>query len=150
MDGGRVVIRTIWIAGLCLLMIAGLLATKVVSAAVSASSESQFDATASLERIPIPGIDTLTEADRNAAMPLANTDDAGGLPILSTVVRPTTETFRAGSTHRVRPAGRAKAAAHARSKSGSEPAKMAVAPCRQLDPIARFLASANLAPRCQG
>lgn len=150
MDGGRVVIRTIWVAGLCLLMIAGLLATKVVSAAVSASSESQFDSTASLDRIPIPGMDTLTEVDRKVAMPLADTDDAGGLPILSSVVRRTAETFRAGPTHGVRPASRAKAAAHARSKRGSEPAKTAVAPCRQLDPIARFLASANLAPRCQG
>ncbi|CCE08153.1 conserved hypothetical protein [Bradyrhizobium sp. STM 3843] len=131
-------------------MIAGLLATKVVSAAVSTSSDPQVDLGASLDRAPIPGVDTLTETDRNMAPPQADSDGTAMLPLLSTTVRAASARAQGGSTHRARSTVRVKAVARVPAKRGAEPVKAAAVPCRQLDPIARFLVSANAAPRCQG
>ncbi|MGJ4940861.1 hypothetical protein ACQR1W_09835 [Bradyrhizobium sp. HKCCYLS1011] len=85
------------------------------------------------------------------APPLADSDDTAMLPLLSTTVRAASSRPQGGSTHRVRSSARVKASAHVvPAKRAAEPVKAAIVPCRQLDPIARFLVSANLAPRCQG
>lgn len=148
MDGGSRVIRTIWIAGLFLLLIAGLLATKMVSASVSMADDQQADTPAAFNRPPVPGVDTLTEADRIVITPAAAPDDTRVLPILSATVHAAPEKARAAA-RRLRSGMRARTATHAPAKRSAEPAKAAAAPCHQLDPIARFLASANLASGCR-
>lgn len=147
MDGGSRVIRTIWIAGLFLLLIAGLLATKMVSASVSMADDQPTDTTAALNRAPVPGVDTLTEADRIVITPAAEPDDTRILPILSATVHAAPEKARTAA-RRLRSGTRPRTAARAPAKRSSEPAKAAAAPC-QFDPIARFLASANLASGCR-
>lgn len=138
--------RTIWIAGVCLVVIGGLAATRMMS---GGSAEAANDTTASLSRMIIPGEDTLSDADRGATAPEAD-DNPFFLPIESTIVRAAHAEMPAPKKRAVVRPAKAQAAATAKSASASKPGKAAAVPCRQLDPIARFLVSANLAPRCEG
>jgi hypothetical protein len=135
-------------------MIGGLFATKVVSAAVS--SDEIMDTGVALRSNAALGDDTLTSIDRSALVPDAE-DASGALPVLSAMVRYLPEIEPSAVVDAAKPVSRAKPATakrpvvRATRQAGkqSEPVKAAAAvPCRQLDPIARFLVSANLAPRC--
>ena len=134
-------------------MIGGLFATKVVSAAVSGSTDQIVDTTATLRTDGVPGEDTLTSLDRNAPAPDAE-DASGALPILSTIVRftPEPEISVPAKPQRLiarkKPARRLVIRATRPAAKPNAPVEAAAIPCRQLDPIARFLVSANLAPRC--
>jgi hypothetical protein len=138
-------------------MIGGLFATKVVSAAVSRSSDETTDMTATLRSDTIPGEDTLTGLDRNTLLPDAE-DASGALPVVSSIVRFTPEPEISAAVKPSQPVARKKSAATRRpiiratrpAAKQDEPVKAAAIPCRQLDPIARFLVSTKLAPPCAG
>ena len=149
-------VRTIWFAGFLLLIIGGLLAIKMVSAAASAPDDALSDETAALTQI-IPGENTLTAADRSVVAPDA--DEAPPFPIVSATVRSSRAEFLPSAIIHGRTARTA--AAPAKPRTAGKPARTKttekttdkstdVKSCRQLDPIARFLVSANLAPRCAG
>jgi len=154
--GLAVMVRTIWFAGFLLLIIGGLLAMKMVSAAASAPDDALGDETAALTQI-IPGENTLTADDRSVIAP--EIDDAPLFPIVSTAVRSARAEFKPSAIIHGRVARTA--AAPAKPHTAGKPSKATdkrtdkssdrstdVKSCRQLDPIARFLVSANLAPRC--
>ena len=135
--------RTIWIAGLCLVIICCLLATKMVLAAVS-PGDLAGESTSALIREPIPGVDTLSESDRGVETSLIDINESASLPLISRSVR--AEGRGAALARRVK----------ANSKTVLRPGKRdgislksAAVSCRQLDPIARFLATAKIGPRCQ-
>ena len=138
--------RTIWIAGLCLVIICCLLATKMVLAAVSPGDLAN-DTTAALTQTPIPGVDTLSASDRGVDAPPVDFEQAS-LPLLSKSVRPTGGRGTAAGARQARTAA-SKTAVVRPVKRNAEPVKTAAVPCRQLDPIARLLASAKIGPRCQ-
>jgi hypothetical protein len=147
-------VRTIWFAGFLLLIIGGLLAIKMVSAAASAPDDALSDETAALTQI-IPGENTLTAADRSLVAPDA--DEAPPFPIVSATVRSSRAEFMPSAIIHGRTARTA--AAPAKPRTAGKPARVTdkatdkstdVKSCRQLDPIARFLVSANPAPRCAG
>jgi len=145
-------VRTIWFAGFLLLIIGGLLAIKMVSAAASAPDDALSDETAALTQI-IPGENTLTAADRSLVAPDA--DEAPPFPIVSATVRSSRAEFMPSAIIHGRTARTA--AAPAKPRTAGKPARTKttdkstdVKSCRQIDPIARFLVSANLAPRCAG
>jgi hypothetical protein len=156
--GLAVMVRTIWFAGFLLLIIGGLLAMKMVSAAASAPDEAPGDETATLTQI-VPGENTLTAADRSVVAP--DTDEAPLFPIVSSSVRSARAEFKpsaiihgrtartAATPAKPRMAGRP-ASATDKSREKTTDKSTDVKSCRQLDPIARFLVSANLAPRCAG
>jgi hypothetical protein len=135
--------RTIWIAGFCLVIICCLFATKMVLAAVT-PADMTGETTSSLIREPIPGVDTLSEADRSFETPPVDLNEAARLPLISKAVRAESRGasvargVKASSTTVMRPA-----------KRNAAPVKSAAVSCKQLDPIARFLASAKIGPRCQ-
>jgi hypothetical protein len=140
-------VRTIWFAGFLLLIIGGLLAMKMVSAAPSAPDESLSDETAALTQI-IPGENTLTAADRSVVAP--DNDEAPLFPIVSATVRSARAEFMPSAIIHGRAARPAPAAAKPRTAAVKQVKATDAKSCRQLDPIARFLVSANLAPRCAG
>jgi hypothetical protein len=144
--GLAIVVRTVWFAGILLLLLLGLLAVKMVSTATAASDDTQDDATSALTQI-IPGENTLTEADRSVVAPEA--DDTALLPVESDAVRSARAEYRPSDImHRHAPTRAAATKPHA---AAGKPIKAAdMKSCRQLDPIARFLVSANLAPPCAG
>jgi hypothetical protein len=141
------VVRTIWFAGFLLLIIGGLLAMKMVSATASNPDDGLSDETAALTRV-VPGENTLTEADRSVVAPDA--DEAPPFPIVSATVRSARAEFRPSAIMHGRSARTAAEPAKPRAAAGKQAKSTDVKSCRQLDPIARFLVSANLAPRCAG
>jgi hypothetical protein len=145
----RVLVRTVWFAGLLLALLLSLLVVKMIFGAAdnAASDESLNDATAALAQV-IPGENTLTDADRSVAAPSA--DDAALLPVESSVVRSARAEYLPSEIMHKHPRSPAKAVAKPRMV-GSKPTTAVDAPsCRQLDPIARFLIQANIAPPCAG
>ena len=115
----------------------------MVLAAVS-PGDLASDTTSALIREPIPGVDTLSDSDRGVeTLPIDNNDSAR-LPLVSRAVRPDGRTTSAA--RRLRPAT---TAVLRPARRNPEQVKSAAASCRQLDPIARFLASAKIGPRCQ-
>jgi hypothetical protein len=140
-------VRTIWFAGFLLLIIGGLLAMKMVSAAASAPDDTLGDATAALTQI-IPGENTLSAADRSVIAP--DNDAAPLFPILSAAVRPARAEFRPSAIIHGRTGRPAAAPAKPRAAAVKQVKTSDVKSCHQLDPIARFLVSANLAARCAG
>jgi hypothetical protein len=145
--GLKVLVRTIWFAGFLLLILGGLLAMKMVSATASASDDTLSDETAALTQT-IPGENTLTEADRGVAGPDA--DDAPLFPVVSAIVRSAHAEYRPSAIMRGRTTRATAAPAKPRAAGAKQVKLTDVKSCRQLDPIARFLVSANLAPRCAG
>lgn len=155
MRGLAIVVRTVWFAGILLLLLLGLLAIRMVSTTVAASDDSQSETTSALAQI-VPGENTLTEADRSVVAPDANrsvvapdSDDAQLLPVESSAVRSARAEYRPSDIMRGHAPVKATAAKpHAATGKPTKAAEMKS--CRQLDPIARFLVSANLAPPCAG
>ncbi|GLH76910.1 hypothetical protein SSBR45G_18180 [Bradyrhizobium sp. SSBR45G] len=105
------------------------------------------ETTSSLMREPVPGIDTLSETDRGVETALIDMNEVARLPLVSRAVR---ANARGTSTSavRTRPTDRSSIVLRP-VKRTAEPVRKAMVPCRQLDPIARFLASAKIGPRCQ-
>ncbi|CCD98725.1 conserved hypothetical protein [Bradyrhizobium sp. STM 3809] len=103
------------------------------------------ETTSSLIREPIPGVDTLSESDRSFEAQPVDINDAARLPLVSKAVR---ADGRVGSAAR-RTKPTSKTAVFRPTKRNPQPVKTSAASCRQLDPIARFLASAKIGPRCQ-
>jgi hypothetical protein len=146
MRGLAIVVRTVWFAGLLLLLLLGLIAVRMVSTTTAASDNTQDDATSALTQI-VPGENTLTEADRSVVAPDA--DDAPLPPIESNAVRSARAEYRPSAIMRSHAPVKA-AAAKPRTVTGKPATTAEMKSCRQLDPIARFLVSANLAPPCAG
>jgi len=148
MRGLAIVVRTVWFAGILLLLLLGLLAIKMVSTTTAASDDTQDDATSALTQI-VPGENTLTEADRTVVAPEA--DDTTLLPVESDAVRSAHAEYRPSDIMHRHAGSPPKPAAAKLHAAASKPTKAAeMKSCRQLDPIARFLVSANLAPPCAG
>jgi hypothetical protein len=148
MRGLAIVIRTVWFAGFLLLLLLGLLAIRMVSTTTATSDDIQNDATSALTQI-VPGENTLTEADRSVVAPEA--DDTPLLPLESNAVRSARAEYRPSDVMRRRPGSPARVVPAKPRAPISKQAKTAeMKSCRQLDPIARFLVSANLAPPCAG
>ena len=146
MRGLAIVVRTVWFAGILLLLLLGLLAIRMVSTTTAASDDPQSEATSALAQI-VPGEDTLTEADRSVVAPDA--DDIPLPPVESSAVRSARAEYRPSDI--MRRHAPAKATATKPRTAVAKPAKAAeMKSCRQLDPIARFLVSTNLAPPCAG
>jgi hypothetical protein len=114
---------------------------------VSPSGDMTGETTASLLHAPIPGVDTLSDADRGVDMSPVDLDEGVRLPLMSKAVRANGRNTTVGLRH-LRPTDHAKAVLRPTRRNG-EPVKSAAVSCRQLDPIARFLASAKIGPRCQ-
>jgi hypothetical protein len=144
--GLAILVRTVWFAGLLLLLLLGLIAIRMISTTTAASDNPQDDATAALTQI-VPGENTLTEADRSVAAP--ETDDIPLLPVESDSVRSARAEYRPSAIMR-RHAPIKAAAAKPHAATGKPTTAAEMKSCRQLDPIARFLVSANLAPPCAG
>ena len=148
LETGRGVIRTFGLTGLCLALLGGLLATKVVSAPapepVSAAGQS-------------PSQDTLGRADRFTVVYVAGS--AEKQPPEPTNTKPKKSELRANASLD-RPASAAKKVAvllpkprplikpAARGDGGRSKNASDVKTCRQQDAIANFLISAGIAPRC--
>ncbi|MDU1802892.1 MAG: hypothetical protein E6813_05510 [Bradyrhizobium sp.] len=135
--------RTIWIAGFCLVIICCLLATKMVLAAVS-PADLDNETTSTVIVTSVPGVDTLSDTDRSFGTPI-DVRETTALPLVSRSVL--AEARGASAARRVR-------AAHKKQvlrplKRHVEPVKTVAVPCRELDPIARFLASSKIGPGCQ-
>ncbi|NPV24049.1 hypothetical protein HL668_24480 [Bradyrhizobium sp. 81013] len=103
------------------------------------------ETTSSLIREPIPGVDTLSESDRSFETPPVDLTEGARLPLISKAVR--AESRGASVARRAKVTS--KKTVMRPAKRNAEPLKSAAAPCKQLDPIARFLASAKIGPRCQ-
>jgi hypothetical protein len=146
MRGLAIVVRTVWFAGILLLLLLGLLAIRMVSTTTAALDDSPGEATSALAQI-VPGENTLTEADRSLIAPDA--DEVPLLPVESSAVRSARAEYRPSDI--MRRHAPVKATAAKPRTAVEKPTKAAeMKSCRQLDPIARFLASANLAPPCAG
>ncbi|MGY4304743.1 hypothetical protein ACVIJ6_001986 [Bradyrhizobium sp. USDA 4369] len=135
--------RTIWIAGFCLVIICCLLATKMVLAAVS-PADFDNETTSTVIRMSIPGVDTLSDTDRSVGAPV-DVRETSALPLVSKAVR---ADGRGVSTIR-RARAVYKRTVLRPAKRRVEPVKSVAVPCRELDPIARFLASSKIGPGCQ-
>ncbi|NPU14172.1 hypothetical protein HL667_22985 [Bradyrhizobium sp. 83012] len=116
----------------------------MVLAAVT-PADTAGETTSSLIREPIPGVDTLSESDRSFETPPVDLTEGARLPLISKAVR--AESRGASVARRAKVTG--KKTVMRPAKRNAEPLKSAAAPCKQLDPIARFLASAKIGPRCQ-
>jgi hypothetical protein len=148
MRGLAIVVRTIWLAGFLLLLLLGLLAIRMVSTPAAASDDAQDQATSALTQI-IPGENTLTAGDRRVVAPDA--DETSQLPVESHAVRSARAEYRPSAIMRRHSGSPGRAvAAKPHAAAGAKTITADVKSCRQLDPIARFLVSANLAPRCAG
>ena len=148
MRGLAIVVRTVWFAGFLLLLLLGLLAVRMVSSTIAASDEPPSETTSTLTQI-VPGENTLTEADRSVIAPEA--DDTPLLPLESSAVRSARAEYRPSDIMRRHAPSTARMVATKPHAAAGKPTKTAeMKSCRQLDPIARFLASANLAPPCAG
>lgn len=99
------------------------------------------ETTSSLIREPIPGVDTLNESDRSFEAQAIEVNEAARLPLPSKVARSSLVARRAKAP--------TKATVLRPTKQPVAPVKRAAASCKALDPIARFLASAKIGPRCQ-
>ncbi|WP_456712164.1 hypothetical protein [Bradyrhizobium sp. USDA 4353] len=121
-----------------------MLATKMVLAAVTPGDLSG-ETTSSLTREPIPGVDTLNESDVSFAVQPVDRNENVSLPLVSKAVR--AQGRNASVARRAKAAD--KRTVQRPGKREALPAKSAAVPCKQLDPIARFLASAKIGPRCQ-
>jgi len=140
--------RTVWIAGFFLVAVGGLFATRVVPASASRPE----DTTVALRSGHNP--DTLTTIDRRAKA-AAGADETVAVPLASATMRPAAVGHHSAAAVTpkravARTAAVAPAKTIAATSQAADQAKAAVTTCRQRDPIARFLASANLAPRCAG
>jgi len=144
--GLAIVVRTVWFAGFLLLLLLGLLAIRMVSSSMAASDDPPSETTSALTQI-VPGENTLTEADRSVVAP--DTDDTPLLPVESDTVRSARAEYRPSTIMRRRAGSPARGAA-AKPHPASSAKNADMKSCRQLDPIARFLVSANLAPPCAG
>ncbi|WP_407157489.1 hypothetical protein [Bradyrhizobium sp. STM 3557] len=148
MRGLAIVVRTVWFAGFLLLLLLGLLAVRMVSSTMAASDDPPSETTSALAQI-VPGENTLTEADRSVVAP--DTDDTPLLPLESSAVRSARAEYRPSDIMRRHTGSPARTASAKPRAAVSKPAKTVdMKLCRQLDPIARFLVSANLAPPCAG
>jgi len=146
MRGLAIVLRTVWFAGILLLLLLGLLAIRMVSSPAAASNDDE--ATSALTQI-IPGENTLSEADRRVIAPDA--EDTSLLPVESSAVRAARAEYRPSAIMHRHAGSPAKAVAAKPRNTGTKTTNTGdVKLCRQLDPIARFLVSANLAARCAG
>jgi hypothetical protein len=146
--GLAIVVRTVWFAGFLLLLLLGLLAIRMVSSTIAASDDPQSETTSALTQI-VPGENTLTEADRSVVAPDA--DDSPLLPLESSAVRSARAEYRPSAIMHSHAGSPARLVAAKPRATASKPTKAAdMKSCRQLDPIARFLVSANLAPPCAG
>ncbi|MGJ4890399.1 hypothetical protein ACQR1Y_19545 [Bradyrhizobium sp. HKCCYLRH3099] len=103
------------------------------------------ETTSALIREPVPGVDTLSESDRSFETQPFELNDAARLPLVSKSVR----VDGRGAAVARRTKVPAKAAVLRPAKRNPQVARSAAVPCKQLDPIARFLASAKIGPRCQ-
>ncbi len=103
------------------------------------------ETTSSLIREPIPGVDTLSESDRSFEVQPIELNEGVRLPLVSKAVR--AEGRNASVARRANAAN--KKAVLRPAKRDAVSVKSAAVPCKQLDPIARFLASAKIGPRCQ-
>ncbi|WP_315723529.1 MULTISPECIES: hypothetical protein [unclassified Bradyrhizobium] len=119
-------------------------ATKMVLAAVT-PADTAGETTSSLIREPIPGVDTLSESDRSFETPPVDLTEGARLPLISKAVR--AESRGASVARRAKVTS--KKTVMRPATRNAEPLRSAAAPCKQLDPIARFLASAKIGPRCQ-
>ncbi len=145
MRGLAIVVRTVWFAGILLLVLLGLLAVKMITTSAAASDGTPGEATSTLAE-SIPGENTLTEADRIVAAP--DIDDTPLLPVESNDVRAAHAEFRPSEI--MRKHAQIKTVA-AKPRAAAKPTKVAEAKaCRPLDPIARFLIAAKLVPPCAG
>jgi hypothetical protein len=115
----------------------------MVLAAVT-PADNAGETTSSLIREPIPGVDTLSESDRSFETPPVDLNEGARLPLISKAVR--AEGRGALVVRRVKTSSKTVTRP---AKRSAEPVKSAAVPCKQLDPIARFLASAKIGPRCQ-
>ncbi len=159
LETGRDVIRTFGLTGLCLALLGGLLATKVVSAP---APEPVTVAGQPGTKAPVPSQDTLAKADRFTVVYLARSAENQPLLSITRADRPEPiNTDPRTSTSLDRPAATAKKVAvllpkprpmikpvkpgeAGRFKNASE-----LKSCRQQDAIANFLISAGIAPRCE-
>jgi hypothetical protein len=145
--------RTVWVAGLFLIAVSGLFATRVVPASASRPDDMLTDTTAALRGDADPVVGTLTKSDR-LAVAAPGADDTVAIPLQSATVRPASVTHHRARAVTKRPTARTAAVAQpkkiAPAQQALDQAKAAATACRQRDPIARLLASANLAPRCAG
>ncbi|CCD86938.1 conserved protein of unknown function [Bradyrhizobium sp. ORS 285] len=103
------------------------------------------ETTSSLIREPIPGVDTLSESDHSFEVQPIELNEGVRLPLVSKSVR--AEGRNASVARRANAAN--KKAVLRPGKRDAASVKSAAVPCKQLDPIARFLASAKIGPRCQ-
>ena len=115
----------------------------MVLAAVSPGDIAR-ETTSALIREPIPGVDTLSESDRGVETSQIDVEESAQLPLISKSVR--AEGRGAAGARRNKPNG---GTVLRPAKRNGDALKSAAVPCRQLDPIARFLASAKIGPRCQ-
>jgi hypothetical protein len=149
----KVLVRTVWFAALLLGLLGGLIAVRIMVTAAPEVPDAQAEATAALVEL-IPGENTLTDADRS--VPAPDADEAPLLPVESATVRLAHAEFKppANAPKRIRTTSKqAKpraAARQARMTDRSNDKTAETKTCRQLDPIARLLASANLARPCTG
>jgi hypothetical protein len=144
--GLAIVLRTVWFAGILLLVLLGLLAVKMVTTSAAASDTTPSDTTSALTQ-GIPAENTLTEADRGVATP--EVEGTPLLPVESNDVRAAHAEFRPSEI--MRKHAPIKAVAAKPRATAAKPAKVAeVKACRPRDPIARFLIAAKLVPPCAG
>jgi hypothetical protein len=152
------VIRTVWLTSLCLAVLVGLFATKVLAVPDPAADGSTMTGLGSTP-------DTLSKADKFAVVYVAlPTEKLPPVAVTSTAVQlePVRSDPVADIVGRERPAAMAKRAAVplprprpnsklAKLDKGDERAKVApeIKTCRPQDPIASFLTAAGIAPRCE-
>ena len=145
--GLAIVVRTVWFAGILLLLLLGLLAVKMVTTTAAASDGTPGETTSALIQTP-SNDNTLTEADLGVAAPDA--DATPLLPVESNEVRSAHAEYRPSDIMHKHMRSPARGAAKPRT-AAAKPAKVAAAKvCAPLDPIARFLISAKLVPPCAG
>ena len=161
-NGGRDVVRTVWLTGLCLAVVGGSFATKVVSAPGPEAVEAADHATKSRTD---PLQDTLTKTDKFVVVYVVQSAEDSPSPSTGSEaaqpepIKPKPGTAIVG---RDRPASLAKKVAVllprprsmiklAKNGSGIDRSKAApeMKTCRQHDAIAGFLVSAGIAPRCE-
>ncbi|CCD95623.1 conserved hypothetical protein [Bradyrhizobium sp. ORS 375] len=114
--------------------------------AAATPGDSTGETMSSLIREPIPGVDTLSENDRSFDVQPIDLTEGVRLPLVSKAVR--ADGRNASVARRARAANIKKAVLRP-GKRDAAAVKSAAVPCKQLDPIARFLASSKIGPRCQ-
>ena len=120
----------------------------MVLAAASLPDGTADEMTAALIHTPVPGVDTLSDSDRSVDTQPLDVNESVSLPLVSRNVSATGRSAAASHARGLRPSDRTRAVLRP-TRRNPEPVKNATVSCRELDPIARFLASANIGPRCQ-